>query len=99
MNKYCVILKGANVALVTRHWLRRRRENCGFYTTRCVVAEDEVAAEAVAIALVRAELKDSHMAAFEGDTIAVRLDSIREVSSFQDSAVPGGGFTFFRAGT
>jgi hypothetical protein len=34
MRKFLVMLKGRNVVLEFRSWLRRRRGNFGFYTTR-----------------------------------------------------------------
>lgn len=99
MNKYRVMVVGGNVAMVSRRWFRRRRENYGFYTTRFVVAEDEAGAEALAIALVRAELQEQKWPAFQGDTILVRREEIEELSSFGDSLVPGRGFAFFPEGS
>jgi hypothetical protein len=95
VRKFRVILEGANVALVSRRWLRRRRENVGFYTTRFVVAEDEESAEALAITLVRAELKERGLSAFSGEDVIVRRAEMEELVSFGDAIVPGAGFTFF----
>jgi len=94
-----VTLEGGNVALVSRRWFRRRRENYGFFTTRYVVGEDEADAEARAIALVRAELAETKIAAFIGLTILVRRTEIDELSSFEEALVPGRGFTFFPEGS
>ena len=99
MRKFRVMLEGGNVALVSRRWFRRHRENCGFYTTRYVVADDEVCAETAAIALVRAELAEKNLSAFNGLTILVRRAAIDELSSFEDALVPGRGFTFFPEGS
>jgi hypothetical protein len=98
MKKFRVMLRGSNVGLVIRRWLRRRRENCGFYTTRWVVAADDAGAEASAIELVRAELSEQNLSAFDGDAIIVQAEEIEELSSFADTPVPGGGFAFFPAG-
>lgn len=99
MKKFRVMLEGGNVALVSRRWFRRHQENYGFYTTRYVVGEDEADAEAQAIALVRAELAETNISAFNGLTILVRRAEIEELSSFEDALVPGGGFAFFPEGS
>jgi hypothetical protein len=99
MRKFRVMVEGGNVALVSRRWFRHRRENFGFHTARYVLAEDEESAEALAIAVVRAELKDHGLSAFQGDTVVVRRGGIDELSSFGDALVPGRGFAFFREET
>ena len=93
------MLEGGDVALVTRRWFRRRREEVGFYTTRYVIADDENSAEALAIALVRAELSEKGLSAFQGDNVLVRSEQLDELDSFGDALVPGRGFTFFLAKT
>ena len=97
LRKFRVMLEGSNVALVTRRWFRRRREQIGFYTTRFVAAEDEESAEALAVALVRAELSEKGLSAFQGDNIIVRREQLDELESFGEALVPGRGFTFFPA--
>lgn len=99
MRKFRVMLEGRNVALLLRRWFRRRRENVGFFTTRLVSAEDETLAAQQAISLVRAELHESGMGAFQGDSIVVRCKQIEELSSFDDAEAPGRGFTFFPEGS
>ena len=99
MKKFRVMLEGSNVALMTRRWFRRRRGNFGFYTVRYVEAEDEVSAKDVAIALVRAELKEQGLSAFQGEAVVVRSDRVEELASFGDAPAPGRGFSFFPEGT
>jgi hypothetical protein len=74
---------------------RRRREEVGFYTTRFVAAEDEESAEVLAVALVRAELSENGLSAFQGDNVILRREQLDELESFGEALVPGRGFTFF----
>jgi hypothetical protein len=57
--------------------------------TRLVSAGDEPLAAQRAITLVRAELHESGMDAFQGDSIVVRCKQIEERSSFDDARSSG----------
>jgi hypothetical protein len=97
---YRVILHGGFVALTSRRfWLWRRRESVGFYTTRLVRAVNRASAEAQAIALVRAELAESQLEAFDRRPLAIDVERVDELESFGDSSAPGGGFTFYPEGS
>jgi hypothetical protein len=96
MKKYRVLVKGRNFRLLFQERRKTVTKITGFYTTRCVVASDPVAAELRAVDLIRrdSKLKQS-VRNSRADPPIMDVIEIEEVEAFAPLKPPGTGYVFF----
>jgi hypothetical protein len=92
MNKYKVFIDGDNFDIL----LDGKVGKHGFFTTRFVEAKGSKEAEALAINLIRDELK-SIVLNDRSDPPTLYVEENYEVDDFGDNLVPGTGFTWFKS--
>ena len=92
MKKYIILVTGVN-ARVELDGLTHR---CNFHTTRFVEAEDHLAAREAVRALIAGELEGT-IRNTPGDPLALYVDWLKEVPSFEDYVLPhDGGYVWYR---
>ena len=92
MKKYRTILRGENILMDAKGAKRK----CGFFATRCIEAETPAEAESKSLALVLndPELRPS-MLNKDADPPVIVLEESEELKQFDDSDIPGSGYTFY----
>jgi len=92
MKKYKVMLNGRNFQIASDGVIHRY----GFFTTRCVEANNPRDAELLAVdivkndALLRTTVKNK-----PENPPMIHLDELIEVTDFEDALVPGKGYSFY----
>ncbi len=89
--KFKILVEGQNYIVDLDNVLQK----CGFFTTRFIEATNSSEAENIALRLIRNELKEIVLND-RNDPPMIFFDEIVEVPSFEDNAVPGFGFTWFK---
>ncbi len=92
MKKFRVMLEGRNFLINSDEGPMKM----GFYTTRFIEAESSKEAENLSVELIKndANLKETVLND-QADPPMIYLESLDELSSFGDNAVPGSGYTFY----
>ncbi len=91
MPKYKVSLEGKNFQIDIDNAVQQ----CGFFTTRFVEANDLSLAEQEAMDLVREELNELVLNDRKNPPI-MYIAQLDEIQSFGNNQVPGTGFTWFK---
>jgi hypothetical protein len=92
MKKFRVLLEGRNLLINSQEGLKKM----GFYTTRFIEAGSPKQAENLSVELIKndSKLKKSILND-QADPPMIYVDSLDELTSFGDNAVPGSGYTFY----
>ena len=96
MKKYLVLVYGRNFRMSIQGRRRIAIKLTGFYTTRCVVANDSIDAEYKAMELIRRDSKLKRSVHNpRTDPPIMNVVQIREVDTFAPFKPPGSGYVFF----